>query len=252
MFQDSGIDGKIALVTGGSRGIGAEIVRLLAAEGADVTFFYRADKDAACVVESGCRKEGRKVTALQVDVRDPRACEAAVEEVLERCERIDILVNNSGVVRDNLLASTSDEELGDVLETNVEGVFHMTRAVAPAMLRQRGGSIINIGSVSGLKGGRGQVAYAASKGAVDAFTRALAVELAPRGVRVNAVAPGVIETEMSEEVRELAGEETLQRILLKRYGRADEVAYAVCFLASRYAGYINGEILRVDGGFKMS
>jgi 3-oxoacyl-[acyl-carrier protein] reductase len=252
MFRDSGIGGKIVLVTGGSRGIGREIVRLLASEGADVTFLYRADKDAAWVVESGCRKEGLKVTALQVDVRDPRACEEAVEAVLERTERIDILVNNSGVVRDNLLASLSDEELGDVLETNVEGIFHMTRAVAPAMLRQREGSIINIGSVSGLKGGRGQVAYAASKGAVDAFTRALAVELAPRGVRVNAVAPGVIETEMSEEVRELAGEETLQRILLKRYGTPAEVAYAVCFLASRYAGYINGEILRVDGGFKMS
>jgi 3-oxoacyl-[acyl-carrier protein] reductase len=252
MFRDSGIDGKVALVTGGSRGIGREIVRLLASEGADVTFFYRADKDAARAVESESREAGRKVTGLQVDVRDARACEEAVEAVLERAERIDILVNNSGVVRDNLLASLSDEELGDVLETNVQGVFHVTRAVVPAMLRQRGGSIINIGSVSGLKGGRGQVPYAASKGAVDAFTRALAVELAPRGVRVNAVAPGVIETEMSEEVRELAGDETLQRILLKRYGTPTEVAYAVCFLASRYAGYVNGEILRVDGGFKMS
>lgn len=252
MFRDSGIDGKIALVTGGSRGIGREIVRLLAEEGADVTFLYRSDLDAARAVESECRERGGRASALQCDVRDPRACEEAVEGILERTERIDILVNNSGVVRDNLLASTSDEEVGDVLETNVRGVLHVTRAVAPAMLRQRGGSIINIGSVSGLKGGRGQVTYAASKGAVDAFTRALAVELAPRGIRVNAVAPGVIETEMSEEVRELAGEETLQRILLKRYGTPAEVAYAVCFLVSRYAEYINGEILRVDGGFKMS
>jgi len=138
-----------------------------------------------------------------------------------------------------------------VMATNVHGVFHATAAVVPTMMRQRSGVIINISSASGEKGGRGQTNYAASKGAVNAFTRALAVELAPRKIRVNAVAPGVIDTEMSRELRELANEQTLDRILLKRIGSPEEVAYVVSFLASRYAEYVNGEIIHVDGGFKM-
>jgi len=155
------------------------------------------------------------------------------------------------VIRDNLLPAFTEDEISDVLATNVLGVFHITGAVTPVMMRQRGGAIINISSVSGEKGGRGQTNYAASKGAINAFTRALAVELAPRKIRVNAVAPGLIDTEMSREVRELAGEQALGRILLGRYGTPAEVASVVCFLASRYGEYINGEIIRVDGGFKM-
>jgi 3-oxoacyl-[acyl-carrier protein] reductase len=139
----------------------------------------------------------------------------------------------------------------DVIGTNVTGVFNVTRAVAPYMISQRGGKIVNVSSVSGEKGGRGQTNYAASKGAVNAFTRALAVELAPRKINVNAVAPGVVDTEMSHAVRELAGDEVKARILLKRYGTANEVAYAVWFLASDYANYITGQVLTVDGGFKM-
>ena len=252
MFQDSGIDGKTAIVTGGSRGIGREIVKLLADEGADVTFFYRSDREAAEALQTGCREAGAQVTAVQVDVRDSPACQQGVDDVLARTDRIDILVNNSGIVRDDILVAFSDEDIRDVLDTNVVGVFNVTRAVVPAMMRRRSGTIINISSVSGERGGRGQTNYAASKGAVNAFTRALAVELAPRNIRVNAVAPGVIETEMTREFRDLAGDEILQRILLKRYGRPSEVAHAVCFLASRYAEYINGQVIHVDGGFKMS
>jgi 3-oxoacyl-[acyl-carrier protein] reductase len=252
ILRDSGIEGSTAIVTGGSRGIGRAIVEQLAAEGADVSFFYLEDSEAAEAVVTGCRTAGRAVTALQVDVRDAEACRQAVESVVDRTDRVDILVNNSGVIRDNLLPALSEADIQDVMATNVNGVLHVTAAVVPAMMRQRSGVIINISSASGEKGGRGQTNYAASKGAVNAFTRALAVELAPRKIRVNAVAPGVIDTEMSRELRELAAEQTLDRILMKRIGSPEEVAYVVCFLASRYAEYLTGEIIHVDGGFKMA
>jgi 3-oxoacyl-[acyl-carrier protein] reductase len=247
----SGLAGKTVVVTGGSRGIGRAIVELLAGEGADVTFFYRGNTDAAQAVASASSGAGLAVVAAQLDVRDSAACAAAIEQVADRRGRIDVLVNNAGVIRDNPLTGFSDADVQDVLDTNVTGMFNMTRAVAPYMISKRSGRIVNISSVSGEKGGRGQTNYAASKGAVNAFTRALAVELGPRKITVNAVAPGVIETEMSERVRELAGDEVRQRILLRRFGTAQEVAYAVWFLASDYAGYVTGQVLTVDGGFKM-
>jgi 3-oxoacyl-[acyl-carrier protein] reductase len=149
------------------------------------------------------------------------------------------------------LGALEPEDVRDVLATNVEGTFNMTRAVVPFLITQRRGKIINISSVAGEKGGRGQTNYAASKGALNAFTRALAVEVAPRGITVNAVAPGVIETEMSQAIRDHAGEQVTSRILLRRFGTPTEVAYAVWFLASRFADYITGEVVHVDGGFKM-
>jgi len=249
--MDPGLSGKVAIVTGGSRGIGRAIVLLLAGEGVDVTFFYRDNAAAAAEVAAAGTASGGKVAMEQVDIRDSRACAAAVDRVAERCGRIDILVNNAGMIRDNQLAAMDDDDVQIVLDTNVGGVFNVVRAVAPHMIVQRGGKIINLSSVAGEKGGRGQTNYAASKGAINAFTRSLAVELAPRKITVNAVAPGVIETEMSQEVRELAGDAVKARILLKRYGKPEEVAYAVWFLASRFADYVTGQIINIDGGFKM-
>ena len=249
--MDAGLSGKSVLVTGGSRGIGRAIVELFAAEGADVTFLYRGNSEAAAAVTEAARAAGQRVTAEQADVADPEACTTVVERTIERCERIDVLVNNAGVIRDNLLGFLSPEDVQTVLDTNVAGVFNVTRAVVPHMISRRAGRIINVSSVAGDKGGRGQSNYAASKGAINAFTRAMAVELAPRRIRVNAVAPGVIETEMSQAVREAADAEVKSRILLRRYGTPGEVAYAVWFLASAFAEYITGQVLHVDGGFKM-
>jgi 3-oxoacyl-[acyl-carrier protein] reductase len=248
---DSGLTGKIALVTGGGRGIGRAIVERLAGDGVDVVFFYRGNAEAAREVVNAVTSAGGKAEAMQVDIADAAAVAAAVEQVIASRGRIDVLVNNAGIVRDNLLALLSDEDIRTVLDTNIGGVFNVTRAVVPHMISKRSGRIVNLSSVAGEKGGRGQSNYAASKGAINAFTRAMAVELASRKITVNCVAPGVIETEMSQQVRDLAGDEVKARILLRRYGQAQDVAHAVWFLASRFADYITGEVLHVDGGFKM-
>ncbi len=251
MFRDSGLADKAVIVTGGTRGIGRATVELFSEEGADITFLFRDSMALADEMVSAGRAAGRRVVAEQVDVRDPTACHAAVERVAERCGRIDVLVNNSGVIRDNLMALLEDDDVRTVLDTNVVGVFNVTRAVVAHMISRRAGKIINVSSVAGEKGGRGQTNYAASKGAINALTRALAVELAPRRITVNAVAPGVIETDMSREILDRAADEVRSRILLGRFGMPIEVAYAILFLASRYADYITGQILHVDGGFKL-
>jgi 3-oxoacyl-[acyl-carrier protein] reductase len=251
MNIDSGLAGKVALVTGGSRGIGRAVVELFARDAIDVVFFYRGNQAAAQEVLAAVHAAGGKAEAMQVDVADAEAVAAAVERIVDSRGRIDVLVNNAGIVRDNILGMLEDEDIRAVLDTNVVGTFNVTRAVVRHMISKRSGRIVNLSSVAGSKGGRGQSNYAASKGAIEAFTRAMAVELASRKVTVNCVAPGVIETEMSQAVRDLADEQIKARILLKRYGQAQDVAHAVWFLASRFADYITGEVLHVDGGFKM-
>lgn len=248
-IEDSGLAGQVAIVTGGSRGIGRAIVEVLAAAGMDVVFTYRENSAAADAVVAD--NPGAKISAEAVDSRDPEACDALAEKLFDRTERIDLLVNNAGVIRDNLLAMLEDDDIRTVLETNVTGTMNMSRAVIRHMMARRRGKIINLSSVSAEKGGRGQTNYAASKGAINAFTRSLAVELAPRNITVNAVAPGVIETEMSRTVRELAEDEVKSKILLRRIGQPEDIANAVWFLASKYADYITGHTLNVDGGFKM-
>jgi 3-oxoacyl-[acyl-carrier protein] reductase len=251
MEIDSGLAGKVALVSGGGRGIGRAIVELFARDGMDVVFFYRDNALAAQQVADAVHAAGGRCEAMQADVSDAAAVNDAVERIVERRGRIDVLVNNAGIVRDNLLGMLEDDDIRAVLDTNVGGVFNLTRAVARHMISKRAGRIVNLSSVAAEKGGRGQSNYAASKGAIEAFTRAMAVELASRRITVNCVAPGVIETEMSQQVRDLADDQIKARILLRRYGQASDVAHAVWFLASRFADYITGEVLHVDGGFKM-
>jgi 3-oxoacyl-[acyl-carrier protein] reductase len=215
-----------------------------------VTFFYRGNEAAAQEVVDAVAAAGGRAAAEQVDITDAPAVTAAVERLVESRGRIDVLVNNAGVVRDNLLAMLEDDDIRAVLDTNVGGVFNVTRAVVPHMISKRAGKIVNLSSVAGEKGGRGQSNYAASKGAINAFTKAMAVELASRRITVNCGSRRD-RTEMSQAVRDLAGDEVKARILLRRYGQPQDIAHAVWFLASRFADYVTGEVLHVDGGFKM-
>lgn len=252
IFTDSGLKDKVVLITGGSRGIGKAMVELFAKEGADVSFFYNKNKELAENIEKSHQDEGRNVKAFQVDVRDKASCESVVESIVDRAGSIDVLINNSGIMRDNLLVGLEADDIEAVMRTNILGVFNVTQSVVPFMMSQRSGKIISMSSVAAVRGGRGQANYAASKGAVNALTRSLAVELAPRNIKVNAIAPGVIDTDMTKEFRDMAGDDTiLSKILLKRFGQPEEVAYAALFLASKYADYITGMILPVDGGCRM-
>lgn len=245
------LDGKTAIVTGASRGIGRAAALALARAGAAVVINYaRSEKEAQEVLEEIERFGGRAMLA-QADVIDYKACEKLVQSTLDRFKRIDILINNAGITRDNLLARMKPQEWQEVLDTNLTGTFNCTRAVIKPLLKQKsGGRIINISSVAGLHGNSGQANYAAAKGGVIAFTRALAKELGSRNITVNAIAPGVIETAMTAVLPEPVKEQMLSRISLGRFGKPEEVAEVILFLAA--AGtYITGQVIAVDGGIAM-
>jgi 3-oxoacyl-[acyl-carrier protein] reductase len=242
---------QTALVTGGSRGIGRAIVVALAAEGARVAFVYHGNEDAARSLELEVKESGGQAVGWKVDVTDAKAVDAMVQKLLGEWERIDILVNNAGIIRDDLFVRLDEEAWGTVLSTNLGGTYHFCRAVAYPMMKQRRGRIINMSSIAAEHCNPGQANYAASKGAINALTRALAVELASRNVTVNAVAPGFIETDMTAAVRNKAGDKIKQYIPMRRLGQPDDVARVVLFLASADSGYLTGQVLTVDGGLSL-
>jgi len=239
---------SIALVTGGARGIGQAVVRKLADAGATVVFTYSSSQGPAEELASSLRAAGRAVLGVKADVRDAAAMAGLVETIEKEHGRLDVLVNNAGIIKDQLVLAMEDSDWGDVLATNLTGAYHCIKPAARLMLRKRSGSIVNVSSIAGSRPGRGHCNYAASKGGLEALTKALAVELAPKNVRVNCVAPGMIETDMSQAVRELAADKVLERIPLKRFGKPDEIADAVLFLAGPRSAYVTGAVLHVDGG----
>jgi len=241
---------KVALVTGASRGLGKAIALKLAAEGARVTVNYMNSADKAEEVVKEIISRGGSAAAMRADITSLPEVEKMVDSLYEQFGRIDILVNNAGVTKDELLLSMTPEDWDIVIKTNLGGLFNCTKAVAKYMMVQKSGRIINISSVAGERGGRGQSNYAASKGGINAFTRSVAMELAPKKITVNAVAPGVVETEMSSTVIRRAKDIILDAVALKRLGQPEEIANVVAFLASDDASYITGEVIRVDGGFK--
>lgn len=242
---------KTALVTGASRGIGAAIAKKLAARGFMVIINYGNSSAAAEEVKNQIEQAGGQAVLMQGDVSSGDDVDRMFKDIKKTWGRLDVLVNNAGINRDTLLVRMKEDQWDAVLSTDLKSVFFTTKAAASLMMRQRSGSIINIASVVGITGNAGQANYAAAKAGVIGFTKSVAKELAARGIRVNAIAPGFIETDMTDAIPEKIREGMLETIPLRRGGKAEDVANAVAFLASDDAGYITGQVLKVDGGMVM-
>lgn len=242
---------KIALVTGGTRGIGRAIVLTLANAGASVAFTYTSSVEAADELKSEIENQGGSALAIKADAASTDLAAKVINQVTDTYGTLDVLVNNAGVTRDNLILRMKEDQWDDVMQINLKSVFNYTKAAAKPMMRNRGGSIINISSVVGLAGNAGQSNYAASKAGIVGFSKSIAKELASRNIRTNVVAPGYITTEMTEKLTDKVLQGIKEETPLGRPGKVQEVAHAVLFLASDLSNYITGEVLRVDGGMAM-
>lgn len=245
------LTGKTAIVTGASRGIGKAIALKLASQGAAVVINYNGSEEKAREVEKEIREQGGTASIYQCNVADYAQCEKFIQDVTAQYGRLDILINNAGITRDGLLMKMTEEDFDQVLDTNLKGAFHTIRFASRQMLKQRSGRIINMSSVSGVAGNAGQANYAASKAGLIGLTKAVAREVASRGITVNAIAPGFIETDMTSGLPEKVKEASVAQIPLGRFGKPEQVAAAAAFLASEEAGYITGQVIHVDGGMVM-
>jgi 3-oxoacyl-[acyl-carrier protein] reductase len=246
------LQGKVALVTGGSRGIGQAIVLQLARAGADVVINYAGNEAKAKETAAQVEALGQKALTIQADVASAESVQEMIKATLEAFGHLDILVNNAGITRDNLLMRMKDEEWDDVINTNLKGVYHCIKSVTRQMMKQRSGRIINISSVVGILGNAGQANYVAAKAGVIGLTKTTARELASRGITVNAVAPGFIETDMTAKLNDEMKEALLSQIPLARLGQPEDIAQMVAFLASDAASYITGQTISIDGGMVMN
>lgn len=245
------LENKVALVTGASRGIGREIALTLASQGAFVVVNYNGSEARAREVVEAIEKMGQKAEAYQCSVSDFEACQEMIQHIVKEYGHLDILVNNAGITRDNLIMKMKEEDFDAVIDTNLKGTFNTIRHSARQMLKQRSGKIINISSVSGVLGNPGQANYAASKAGVIGLTKTMARELASRGITVNAIAPGFIETEMTEVLGEDVKKAACAQIPLGKFGKTKDIAETAAFLASDKADYITGQVISVDGGMNM-
>ena len=242
------LENKVALITGGSRGIGKGIVEVFAAQGAHVAFTYNSSAEAANAMAEELSQNGVKVKAYQSDAAQFDQAESLVAQVLADFGSVDILINNAGITKDNLLMRISEEDFDRVIEVNLKSVFNMTKAVQRTMLKQRHGSIINMSSIVGVQGNAGQTNYAASKAGIIGFSKSFALELGSRNIRCNVIAPGFIETEMTQKLDEATVQTWRDGIPLKRGGTPQDIANTCLYLASDLSSYVTGQVIHVDGG----
>ena len=242
------LEGKTVIITGASRGIGKGIAEVFAKHGANIAFTYRSSDEKANILEKELSENGCKVKGYKSDASDFEAAQQLAANVIDEFGSIDVLVNNAGITKDGLLMRMSEEDFDNVMNINMKSVFNMTKAVLRPMLKQKKGSIINMSSVVGVKGNAGQANYSASKAAINGFTKSTALELGSRNIRCNAIAPGFIETEMTEALGEEQVQEWRNSIPLKRGGTPEDIANATLFLASDMSAYVTGQVLHVCGG----